>query len=1213
MGMMGGKGGGKNALAAKPNLLSALRIQTSSYGQVIPILYGQNRIAARLIWAGDFAAIPHTSTTKVGGKGLGSGGGNAISNTTYTYQTAVAMALCMGPIVNIQNVWDTKGRLTLLTTSVPFTVPMGGGGITVSPPGSGVFHSQRGVSRADSFTLDTGPNGDFGSDGHFSQIVPQKTPMKLVTGSPGAGQYTQSGSVFTFSADPADVGKVMTITYVYSVPDSNSTGAPQQKLSLTLFTGVRPQTPWTYLTSAHPGQDLGYNGIAYVASSAMDLGESGTLPNLSFEVLGILPFGGDITDSEPSSVIADLLANPFYGLAGVVTPGDLTQYRTFCTANGLFLSPVLDAQKTAAAWIQEILDITNAAAVWSEGVLKIVPYGDTSVAANGAVFTPNTHPIYDLTTADLLSQVIIKRPSVAEVMNAVSVEWCNRANDYNVDVAEDKDDAMIALYGLRKAQPVQAHSITTTTVAKFAANLLRKRSVEVRATYTFNLGWQFNLLEPMDMLTLTVPELGYNRKPVRITAMREDENGTIQIDAEDFPWGTATPTLYPHQAGSGFVTQANADPGSVSPPIIFEANDRLSLTGNYEVWIGACGGHTNLLIKSEQFDDAIWRKHNASVSANSITDPLGGMTADAVTFSGGVPSDAYFYQQTTLPLAAGMPFTFSCWLKVASGSPSITLSIEDKFAVRIAGSKVCILNQTWQRFSVTMIAASDSTGITPFISTATDQANTYHLWGAQLEQASAMTGYIQTTTTPLTVATPDWGGCSVWLSPDNTNYAQIGKMYGPSRMGALTAQLVTSADPDITHTLAVDLTQSAGILNSGSQADCDNFRTISYVDGELISYEDATLTSSFHYDLGTHGSPLAITGASFTTPIQITATAHGFSSGETVVIAGVAGNTAANGTWVITIVDANTFKLNGSAGNALYTSGGTASILGRLRRGVFGSPIGTHNANSTFLRLDDGVFVWEADPTLVAFPNAITGATNASPISITDPAHGYSTGQTVQIAGVGGNTAANGTWVITVVDANTFTLNGSIGNGAYTSGGAASAVLFLKFTSFNRFGLMEQSLASATAYTFAFNGLFGNNNETPANNATIDSVFVSGTADNIRIYGPSGVGTPYTVWKMKDQGGTRTIPAQTITVVEETTPTPPQTNTAYWISYDFNSATHRAWRNYNNYVQAIYRGQLRVGMINPTVKADGTGGGTGGQGDSGDGGSGDPGRILPNI
>jgi hypothetical protein len=79
--MAGGKGGGKNALAAKPNLLNALRVQTSSYGQVIPIVYGQNRISGRLLWSGDFAAIPHTSTQKVGGKGLGSGGGSATLHT----------------------------------------------------------------------------------------------------------------------------------------------------------------------------------------------------------------------------------------------------------------------------------------------------------------------------------------------------------------------------------------------------------------------------------------------------------------------------------------------------------------------------------------------------------------------------------------------------------------------------------------------------------------------------------------------------------------------------------------------------------------------------------------------------------------------------------------------------------------------------------------------------------------------------------------------------------------------------------------------------------------------------------------------------------------------------------------------------------------------------------------------------------------------------
>jgi hypothetical protein len=223
---------------------------------------------------------------------------------------------------------------------------------------------------------------------------------------------------------------------------------------------------------------------------------------------------------------------------------------------------------------------------------------------------------------------------------------------------------------------------------------------------------------------------------------------------------------------------------------------------------------------------------------------------------------------------------------------------------------------------------------------------------------------------------------------------------------------------------------------------------------------------------------------------------------------------------------------------ATLTAANKYNLATKLHRGIFGSPNVTHNIGSVFLRLDDAVFIWEADPTLVG------------------------------------------------------------------------TTIFFKFTSFNSLGLMEQSLANATAYSFAFNGIFGNHDETPANNATIDSTFVSGTADNIRVYGPSGVGNSYTAWKMKDQGATRTIPAQTITTVDDTGAAP-QISTNYWISYDFNAATHRAWANYNNYVQAIYRGQMRVGSIQPTCNAAGTGGDTGGQGGSTGGGSGAPGRPLP--
>jgi len=158
---------------------------------------------------------------------------------------------------------------------------------------------------------------------------------------------------------------------------------------------------------------------------------------------------------------------------------------------------------------------------------------------------------------------------------------------------------------------------------------------------------------------------------------------------------------------------------------------------------------------------------------------------------------------------------------------------------------------------------------------------------------------------------------------------------------------------------------------------------------------------------------------------------------------------------------------------------------------------------------------------------------------------------------------------------------------------------------------MEQSLANATAYPFLFMGLFGNNDETPANNATITSNFISGTADNIQIFGPLGVGNSYTAWKMKDQGAQRTIPGQTLTLTDDLG-TAIQVSTNYWVSYDFNAATHRIWANYNNYVQAVYRGQMRVGLVT-TVNSSGTGGTTGGLGDSGSGGSGSGNRKLPQM
>jgi hypothetical protein len=172
----------------------------------------------------------------------------------------------------------------------------------------------------------------------------------------------------------------------------------------------------------------------------------------------------------------------------------------------------------------------------------------------------------------------------------------------------------------------------------------------------------------------------------------------------------------------------------------------------------------------------------------------------------------------------------------------------------------------------------------------------------------------------------------------------------------------------------------------------------------------ALLSSALFGDVlalsGRRGVNVGITAATNASPIVVTAAAHGYQTGHSVTIAGVLGNTAANGTFLVTRVSADTFSLIGSTGNGAYTSGGVATMP--LSKAI----VSTKN---------------------------VSGATNASPIVITtSAAHGLETGDIVQIASVAGNTAANGQWVIAVASSTTFSLVNSAGNAAYTSGGTVA-------------------------------------------------------------------------------------------------------------------------------------------------------------------------------
>lgn len=429
--------------------------------------------------------------------------------------------------------------------------------------------------------------------GDFTTIEHKTTTQQ---GGKGGGGVTQEDIKYTYEAAVMLAlceGEIQGVGRIWRDKEKFDSLA---QLRLTLMRGGDEQLLWTHLAQAkHAGQALSYSGTAYLCSPNYELTKSAQIYQHNFEVIGKLGYSGNIPDANPRDIIRDLLTNQRYGCGFPVDSiGDTDRYSNYCRAVGIFLSPAYTEQGEAQRNISELLEQTNSAAVFSQGRLKIVPYGDGSYSGNGAAYVADNKALYDLTDDDFIvsgseDPVSVERKTNADAFNQVQVEYLDRDNDYNVAIAEVKDQANIEQYGLRPKEAVKMHGICNGKVAQKVAQQLLQRALYVRNEYEFKLGWKYCLLEPMDIVTLTDAGLGLNKTPVRITEIEEDEEGVLSIKAEDYPVGVYTTSEYPTQPSLGYSADYNVSPGNAHAPVIFEAP--LQLTGGEpQIWMATAGG-----------------------------------------------------------------------------------------------------------------------------------------------------------------------------------------------------------------------------------------------------------------------------------------------------------------------------------------------------------------------------------------------------------------------------------------------------------------------------------------------------------------------------------------------------------------------------------------------------------------------------------------------
>lgn len=279
---------------------------------------------------------------------------------------------------------------------------------------------------------------------------------------------------------------------------------------------------------------------------------------------------------------------------------------------------------------------------------------------------------------------------------------------------------------------------------------------------------------------------------------------------------------------------------------------------------------TNLLIHSEEFDNAAWTKMRSSIASNAVDAPDGTITADKLTEDTSA-SNTHQVAATGPVTSSGATITLSLFAKssereeiaiqfAAAGAfttpRSIRVNLANGSVISTTGSVIASsvnrLANNWYRISLSATADATGSAVATFnilVGGTTvytgDGTSGLFLWGAQLEVGASATPYIPTTTAAVTapadVASLTGTNFSKWFNPVEGTFVWQFQSASGARFGEANTRAFGVSDGNISNRivgqgnnlLTTGLGLADGLAQSGSNRIGNAIRAGSYSSNQL--------------------------------------------------------------------------------------------------------------------------------------------------------------------------------------------------------------------------------------------------------------------------------------------------------------------------------------------------------------------------------------------